>query len=944
MRFEILGMLRAVRGSDEHTAAAVELGTPKQRAVLAVLLLARNTPVSRARIIDAVWAEAAPPSAVNLVQTYIAGLRRALEPGRARRAPGRLLTSTADGYLLRVDAGALDLEVFEQRTARATRLRDAGELAEAAATLAEALRMWRADPLGGVPGLFAEVERGRLVERRLAVLEEYAELSLALGRGARLVGELSRLLAEHPLRERLHGLLMRALHQAGRPAEALAAYRTARAVLVAELGVEPGPELRRLHQVILAGGAPEPAPAGGAVTAGGAGTDLGPAPTPAQLPRDPTTFLGRDGELAELDALLAEAHGTGPVVVVTGPAGVGKTALAVHWAHRVREHFPDGQLHADLHGYHPNREPLDAGEVLGRFLRALGVPPEEVPAATEERSALYRTVSADRRMLVLLDNARGSEELLPLLPGARSCVLVTSRRRLVGLVAHADARLVDLDMLAPEAAVAVLSRIAGGERARAEPGELDRLARLCDRLPLALRIAAARLAAAPTLRVAELVAELGSEHGRLGALGLEDGQSTVRAALDASHRALPAPAARVLALLGLHPGPEVTAWLVAATAEVPLPEAQRALDALVAAHLLAVGEPGRYTAHDLVRAYTRELAGQLPPEAAHTATERMLDYYLHCADLADGLLPIARGAVRVDPRWPPAHTPPLRTGSQAMAWLDVERANLVAAAEHAEANGWLTHAWQLPYTLSRFFWLRTDRNTWLRTHQLALRAARELGDPDAQFVTLFNLGVVLLQFRRFDEALAVQREALAVSRAQGDVDRQARALTTIANTLQDLGRHADSEEHYREAVRISHTAGARWAEANASHNLGLLQLATHRPEAAETTLRAALRMYHEVAERCGEASCLTDLAGVLLDRGRLADALVVARQALGVARQAASAYHQALAHDRVAAVLDRQGAAGATAHWQRALALFCDLDAPEAGVVRAHLARAKAGR
>ncbi|MFD0206771.1 MULTISPECIES: AfsR/SARP family transcriptional regulator [Saccharothrix] len=939
LRFEVLGLLRAVRGGGE-----VDLGAAKQRAVLAVLLLARNTPVSRGQIIEAVWGDNTPTSAVNLVQTYVAGLRRALEPSRARRAPAELLTSVGDGYLLRVDPEQVDLDEFERGVAGSARLRASGDLIAAATALDEALGLWRGEPLGGVVGLFAEVERGRLVERRLAVLEERAELLLLIGRGAELVPSLTTLVGEHPLRERGHGLLMRALCQAGRQAEALAVYREARRVLVEELGVEPGPELRKLQQAVLAGEDPEPdRPTRPMALRPADGT--APAITPAQLPRASVSLIGRDDELKRLDGLLASYPEGGLVLVVTGPAGVGKTALALHWAQRVREDFPDGQLYVDLHGYDPNQEPLGAGEVLSRFLRTLGVPSPDIPVTVEERSALFRTLIADRRMVVMLDNARGSTELLPLLPGPPSCVLVTSRRRLVGLVAHAEARLVELDMLDPDASVAVVSRVAG--RDATEAAALRRLAVLCDGLPLALRIAAARLAVAPTLRVAELVAELDDEHGRLAALGLEDEDSTVRAALDASRRALPPLPARLLALLGLHPGPDVTAFVVGAMAQVRVGDAQRALDALTAANLLSVNEPGRYGAHDLVRVYTRTLAAELSAAERREATGRMLDYYLHCADLADARLPVTRGsAVRVAPEHVPVEVPKLTGSAEANAWFDAEQGNIIAAAELAAAPGsdpkWLVHAWQLPYTLSRFLWLRADRTTWLRTTEAALEAARRLGDPEAKFVMLFNLGIALAQFQRMDESLARHREALEVARASGDVNAQARALTTVADMLQFLGRVDESEASYREALAVSRAAGSRWAEANAHHNLGLLYLKTRRYADAESWLRAAVTMYHEVGEQCGESTCHTDLAMVLLETGEGAQAVTSARTALSVASAAGSTYHQAQAHDRLATVLDRQGLPGAVAHWQRALALFTELGAAEADRVRAHLARARA--
>ncbi|MEO6091367.1 MAG: tetratricopeptide repeat protein, partial [Umezawaea sp.] len=478
---------------------------------------------------------------------------------------------------------------------------------------------------------------------------------------------------------------------------------------------------------------------------------------------------------------------------------------------------------------------------------------------------------------------------------------------------------------------------------------LRRLAELCDGLPLALRIAAARLAVSPTLRVADFVAELDDEHGRLAALGLEDGEGPVRAALDASRRALPPLAARLLALLGLHPGPHVTPFVAAALVRVDAAQAQRALDSLAAANLLSVGEPGRYGAHDLVRVYTKTLAGELAPEERRDATGRMLDYYLHVADIADGLLPISRGSVRVEPKHPPTAVPKLASSADAIGWLEAEEANLLAVADLAADSSvpvfdrdWLVHAWQLAYALSRFFWLRADHGTWLRITESGLRAATELGESNAKFVMLFNLGTALLRLRRVDEALVRHSEALDVARASGDVDQQARALVTLADTLQDVGRTEDSEAHYREAIEVSRTAGSRWTEANAHHNLGLLYLASGRNAEAPTWLRAALGMYREVGEQCGESICHSDLSGALLAEGRFDEAAASARSALTLATDAASPYHQALAHDRLATVFDRQGVAGAVSHWQRALALYTELDAPEADQVRARLARTRA--
>jgi DNA-binding SARP family transcriptional activator len=927
--FEVLGALRASRDGQD-----VALGAPKQRVVFATLVLGRNTVVGRDQIIDALWGESAPSSAVNVVHTYVAGLRRALEPSRASRSQGDLLRSAGDGYRLRLDPSWVDLDVFDTRTAAAARLRAAGDLAGAAEELDAALALWRGDPLGGLPGLFAEVERSRLVERRLTVIEERADLRLALGRGADVVAELTRLVDEYPLRERLYGMTMRALCQTGRQAEALATYRTARQVLIDELGVEPGPELQRLHQAVLAG-----------EDLSGSGEQrtqvVVTAAVPGQLPPDPATFVGREDLLDRLDALRA-ATPNGLVVAITGPAGVGKTALATHWAHRVRADFPDGQLHVDLHGYDPQRDPLDANEVLRRFLRALGVTAGEVPATVDERAALFRTMVQDRRMIIMLDNARGSEELMPLLAGAGCCVLVTSRRRLDGLVAHADAKLLDVDMLSDDDAVDLLGRIAGSARLRDEPAQVAKLASLCDRLPLALRIAAARLAVAPRQPVAALVSELDDEQGRLAALGLEGGASAVRSAFDASRRALPPLPARLLALLGMHPGHDITPHLVAAMAEVRLCDAMRALDSLEAAHLLTAAEPGRFLPHDLVRAYCVTLAGEELSEAEQRAVAgRMLDYYLYCADLADGLLPITRGTVEISPAHRPAEIPVIDSAATAMAWLETERVNLLAVAAYAVTHDWPVHAWQLPYTLSRLFWLLADRDSWLATHEAATPVVRRLKDPLAQFVTLHNLGVVLTLHERYDEALEAEREALSVSRRQGHGEWQARAYTSIANILQSTGRPHEAEVQYLRAAEISKRTGAQFAEANNLHNLAVLYAGEQRHTEAVQQLRAALEIYRRLGDSVGETAGLSTLAESLIALGEAAEALAAAKRSLDVAVEASSVYHQGIAHDRIAQALDVVGDQSALSHWQRSLSVLTDLGAPEADGVRARLARAR---
>lgn len=663
-RFAVLGRLHAARDGDE-----LALGSPQQRAVLALLLLRRGRPVTREEIVRGLWRDGAPASAANLVHTYVARLRRVLEPERPRRAPASLLVSVGDGYLLRLRPGQVDLEVFEARVGLAGREQAAGRHAAASEALDDALGLWHGEALGGVPGPFVSTQRTRLAELHLATLESALDIRLVLGRHGELVSELSELVARHPLRERLRALLMLALYRSGRRAEALAVFQDTRRHLVEELGLEPGPELRELQHVILTGAGiagaqmpraasweanisslaaapagmgalPVPAEAGEAgalsVPSAPAGARVlsvpsAPAPSrtvPAQLPHDGGALVGREAELNALDAFVAPAHhrNRSVVITITGPAGIGKTALAVHWARRIAPNYPDGQLYLDLRAFTVGAAQLSAEDALSRLLRSLGHASYDAPVPVEERAALFRTLISDRRMVVVLDNAPSARLVRQLLPGATSCVVVvTSRNRLDGLVAQHSARPLTLSTLNRSAAVEVLRRGVGEDRVGAEPDSAGRLADLAGRLPFALQIAAARLAAQPQRSIAELVTELSDERHRLSALSTEDGDITVRAALDVSFEHLGARAARLFVLLGLVPGPAFTLHLAAALAGTVPAEVRGPLNELLAAHLLTETHPGRYALHDLVRLHAVDAAeAGLREDERRTATHRLL--------------------------------------------------------------------------------------------------------------------------------------------------------------------------------------------------------------------------------------------------------------------------------------------------------------------------------
>jgi DNA-binding SARP family transcriptional activator len=642
LRATVLGPVRAWCHDHE-----LELGQSRQQALFAVLAMRANDLVSLGQLIDAIWDPDPPESARAAVYTYVAGLRRALEPGRERRAPGRVLVSAGPGYVLRLEPGELDANIFERHLATARRLRDAGNLRRAASELEAAVTLCRGIPLAGISGPFAEAQRSRLKELRMSAAEDRAEVLLALGRQEETAAELAGLVRQHPLRERMRGLLMLALYRCGRQAEALEIFRSTRQLLAEELGIDPSPVLRQLHQQILTG---EPAllltaPLGAdntgdtsmaSIRAMKAGDQA-----PAQLPRDLPCFTGRLAELDKLRLLLTAAGASqmgtaAPIVVISGTAGVGKTALAVHFARQGADRFPDGQLYANLRGFDPAASPVPSAEALSLFLTALDAAPDTIPGSEDARAALYRSLLNGKRLLVLLDNARDASHVRPLLPGSPGClVIITSRCQLTGLIATEGAHPLVLNVLAEDEARDLLARRLGADRLDREPSAGYELATLCARLPLALAIVAARAAGRPGLALAELAAELRDRHRRLDALEAGDPATDVRAVFSWSYEELSAPCARLFRLLGLHPGPDITPAAAASLAAIPASQARRLLGELARAHLLTEHVPGRFTFHDLLRAYAAEQARTRHSDTERrAATHRLLDHYLHTAGAA----------------------------------------------------------------------------------------------------------------------------------------------------------------------------------------------------------------------------------------------------------------------------------------------------------------------
>jgi DNA-binding SARP family transcriptional activator/tetratricopeptide (TPR) repeat protein/transcriptional regulator with XRE-family HTH domain len=923
LRIGVLGPLTVHLGP-----TPVRLHGRRLRALLARLALSANSVVSVPDLVAVLWGDRPPRAPVGAVQAHISRLRTALAtPGSAPP-----LSFDAAGYRLGLADEQLDLTEFRALVRRA-----AAEPPLRAIDMFEgALERWRGDPLVDVDELHDHPQIAALWDEYVAATLRHAELAEACGQPERGIHWLRGLADRQPLHEPVHARLITLLAATGRQADALAVGHAIRRRLADELGIDPGPALARAYQAVLvqqAGTATQPRHHDRLIT-------------PAQLPAGVPAFTGRAEQLTELDRLLAGLGPTGnrPTAVVIsaidGTAGVGKTALAVHWCHRVRSRFPDGQLYVNLLGFDQSGRAMEPEVAIRGFLSALNVNPRRIPPTLDAQAALYRSLLADRRMLVLLDNARDSEQVRQLLPGAPGClVVVTSRNRLTGLVAANAAHPLTLDLLSVDEAREFLTRRLGGQRTRAESSAADDIIEACSRLPLALAIVSARAATRPQLSLVALAAQLRHRDRRLSTLRSDAPSHDLRAVFSWSYHALTPPAARLFRLLGLHTGPSITTQAAASLCALTEPAAAGALAELVQSNLIVEHSPDRYVAHDLLRAYATQLVRELDAdEQRRDATHRLLDHYAHTSCTAALLLDPFRSPLTPPPPRPGVVPTALDGAATAMAWFDAESEAMIAMISHLD-DEWDSYRWQLSWALTDYLDRHGRWRDWAAVAQASLAATQRSGQPSHQALAHRLLARVQIRLGQLDEAGAHLRRALELYRDGGDHREVGNTYVNLAQVFERQGRHVEAIDTVTRALEPFRMTGDRRAEATVLNAIGWCSAQLGDHERATRACEQALALFQEVGDRHGEAQTWDSIGYAhhgLGDHGRAVrcyEAAIDLYVELGEQYLRADVLTHLGATEHAAG--DHEAARRA---WRRALTILDELDHPEADDVRDLLA------
>lgn len=891
MDFRLLGPVEA--WASDHP---VQLGGTKPRTLLTVLLVEHDQVVPATRLIDAIWGSAPPDRARSVLQTYISTLRQVL----ARAGGADIIATRPPGYALRLAPHTLDRDVFERLLAQGRaaaadhRHRDAAELLRAASA------QWRGAALGGTESGLLAGEAARLNDLRIATVEDRINADLALGRFDEVCAELADLVSRHPFRERLRGQLMRALSGLGRRPEALAVYQDARRALVEELGIEPGPELQAVQNAILRDDPALTGPDGGqgrsrpvrveqpAPGPAEQEPEATPRTAPAQLPPVPADFTGREVEVRALATALTDHAPVVPVHVIAGKGGSGKSALAAQVAHTVAPAYPAGQLYADLHGM--SEAPAEPREVLGRFLQALGIAPADLPETTEERVGRYRTLMAGKRMLVLLDDAGTEQQVRPLLPGTRGCsVIITSRSRLMGL---AGLSVTELDVLGPDESMALLTKIVSAERIENEPAAARGIVAQCGGLPLAIRVAGARLASRQRWPLQLLADRLADERRRLDELSV--GDQEVRASISLSYRTLDPQAQSALRILGLLGLPDFPSWIVAATLRLAEPEGEQTVERLVDAQLVdftSVDGLGdlRYRMHDLVRIFARERA-----EAEETVATRnqivsqVVGHWLWLIQTITVGSPSGQLDILEKSRVAsaPSEEVTRRVAANHRVWFDVEHNSMITAVEVAAGMGLDQVACDLARAMSTVEYSKTNRfDAWTRTHDAALQAARRSGNRYGEAILLSGFGRLRCAQDRYTEAKDYLRQALDAFRQDKEEQGEATTLAELGEVCREQGHLAESLHFFGRASVIVEGLGDDNAIGYLRRLSGSVRIEQGDYPGAYQDLTEALAAYRRSGSRRGEAMTQRTLALYHRSRGELDEALEQCSRSLDGFRQ-----------------------------------------------------------
>ncbi|MFJ5035765.1 AfsR/SARP family transcriptional regulator [Streptomyces sp. NPDC088560] len=956
MRFSVLGSVKA--WSDDRE---IRLGSPQQRAVLAALLLKRGKTVGVDELISAVWGDDRPSGSVPVIRTYISRLRRVLKDECVEDSSPEIIQSVANGYTVHVSDHMLDLAVVEACALKAKSLAEAADLVGVLSQLHQALQHWEGTPLDGVPGPLAQMERSRLQERRMCLVVAKLAFDLALGRHTEVLGELTELHGQYPLREELSELLMIALHQSDRSQEALTVYQTTHRILVEELGIEPGPSLRGLYETLdttklgpfdltalaeraraLVGARAMKHPgeevgnrqSSGCPTRHAVDESLGresddaclsvpPAtrvntgPRPSQLPPTVPFFVGREEQLRELDDTYAKS-GRPACIVVSGMAGVGKTTLAVRWAGALAQDFPDGYLFVDLRGFNATAA-LAPAVAAQTILEALGFEPGDVPAEPIARLALYRSLLADQRLLLILDNARDSDQVEPLLPGtSKSLVIVTSRKQLPSIVARHGTHPISVTPLNQREAEEFLTKRVGTDRVSSDWPSAQRIVQLCDGLPLALSIASARVSLNQNFTLHDIANGLAEEGDSLDAFNEVDGGIDLRSVFSWSYRDLPDTAAHLFRVLSLHPGPDITPSAAAALAGLPVRQTRSLLTVLARVHLLIEAEPGRFHFHNLVRAYARELAVEtIPAGELDLAQTRFFSFLLNAAHQASKILIPNWELTTLEEPDVDSYAERLENRGAALRWLRRERKVLCSAVDSAARSAFPDFSWKIASLLDLLFDRAGFWNDALCNSRIALQAAQQSGDKPGQALAHRGIGMSCIRLERLLDAHAHLEAARVLYEELSDSFGLARTLRHMAVAENANGCHDRARRHYGEAYSIYRQKGDEGAQAAVLNESGWTSIMMGEHAEAIDKCERSADLYRKLGDSRGEAAAHDNLGRARHHREEFGLALKCYEKALGIYRDLRE---RALEADTMSRLGEAQNALGDLARAKTSLA------------------------